>query len=859
MLKDAASSALYGARGANGVIIITTKKGQAGTSVINFDAKWGANSRGSRDYDRITSPGAYYELYYKGLYNYYVSAGATATEAHRMANKNLTASSSSGGLGYCVYTVPENEYLIGTNGRLNPNATLGNRIYRNGQIYTLLPDDWTDETYRTGLRQEYNLSLSGGSETTQIYASFGYLKDEGIVKASDFERFSGRLRASYQAKKWLYFGANAAFSHTINNASFDLGYTGSTAVTGGVFSDAANVAPIYPLYVRDENGNILYDRNGKVYDWGDGTYNTDGIIRPSLTNSNSLNSLYLEQYRSVINSTAFDAFADIMIPFGFKVTIKGGANINENRNKYTFNPYYGYSSSTGGGLNVGSSRVYAVNLQQLLNWTRSFNGHNISAMIGHESYRYRYQDLEAYKTGAVDYSSILDLNGYLSYPSSPTSYTEDYNTEGYLARALYDYQERYFFQGSFRRDASSRFHPKKRWGNFWSLGGAWIISREDFFHATWVDNLKIKASYGEVGNDNIGYYRYVDTYTITNVNGEPSLTLKNKGNPDITWETISNLNAGVEFDLFQYRLTGNIEFYNKKSADMLLWFTAPSTLGYSGYYKNVGDMRNTGIDVTLTGTPIRTKDINWNISVNFNYNHQRVTYLPSDNKTLEVDGHGGYQNGDYFIGEGLSLNTFYIPKYAGVNEEGLGTWYVTNSDGSVTTTTNYSSATNYLIDCAQPVKGGFGTTLNAFGFDLSAQFAFGLGGKSYDLEYSILMTVPTGAYTGFAIHKDMLNAWSAENPTSNIPRWQYGDTYTGVDSDRYLVSSDFLSFQSAQLGYTIPTKIVKRLGLTKLRVYCAGENIYLWTKRKGFDPRLSQGYGDYSPIRTISGGINLQF
>lgn len=860
VLKDAASNALYGARGANGVIIITTKKGQKGQANVTLDAKWGFNQRSTPDYDRITNPGQYYEMYYKALYNSAVSDGQTPAQAHKYANETMFLPASSGGLGYNVYTVPENEYLIGTNGKLNPNATLGRRLYRNGEVYTLYPDNWTDELYTTGLRQEYNFSVSGGTEVAQIYGSFGYLKDEGIVEASAFERFSGRLRASYQAKKWLLFGANLGFAHTVYNTVYDSGST----LEGSAFSSAANMAPIYPLYIRDRRGNIMYDKNGKVYDWGNGVYNE--YNRSSLSNSNPIQSLTLDYGEYTGNALNGDAFVDILLPQNFKITINGGTSIREQRGGYAYNPYYGYSTVVGGRLYKSHYRRSSLNLQQLLNWGRHFGHHNVSALLGHEYYNYMYEYLEGSKTGAVNYDDNHELTGFLTTPGDPTSYNIKYNREGYFFRAMYDYNERYFFQGSFRRDASSRFHPDNRWGNFWSVGGAWLISKEKWFKADWINNLKLKISYGEQGNDQLGstvasYYRYTDTYTVSNVNGEVSLAFSVKGNKEISWETNKNLNIGLEFDMFKNRLNGSIEFYNRLTGDMLHKFTTPETLGYGYYWKNIGDLRNRGVEVMLSGTPIRTRRIDWNLGVNLTYNKQEVTYLPDENKgAVPVEGYYGYKDGDAFIGEGLSLYTWYIPKYAGVAEDGRAQWYYTDEKtGKTGVTTVYNDATRYLIKADRPLYGGFSTSLKVYDFDVAAQFTYSIGGKAYDYEYAALMTSPVASATGYAIHKDMLNAWSPENTSSDIPRWQYGDQYSAYPSDRFMTNASYLAFQNFSVGYTLPKIITEKVRINKLRVYVTGDNLWLWSKRKGFDPRISSGYGAYSPMRTISAGFNLQF
>lgn len=855
VLKDAASNALYGARGANGVIIINTKKGQAGRSVVTLEARYGCNTRALPDYDRIDNPGEYYEQYYKALYTSYVNKGASAASAHRQANENLFGSSSDGGLGYNVYTVPDGEYLIGTNGRINPNATLGRRIYRNGSVYTLYPDDWTDAAYRTGTRQEYNVSISGGNAATQIYGSFGYLRDEGIVRSTDYERYSGRLRASHQAKPWLMFGGNFSFVHSDSHSIYDDG----TYTTNSVFTQVANIAPIYPLYVRDGDGNLLYDANGVVYDWGNGTYNEGGEIRPFCTNVNNINSLDTDYWGTRSNSVNADGFADVNLLKSLKFTFKAGTSLWESRDTQTYNPFYGYSAQADGSTTVSHSRVSTVNLQQLLTWNLASDTHNVNVMAGHESYKYNYEDLSASKTGAVDYWGNHELNGYLTSYGIPTSSASDYNTEGWLFRAMYDYAGRYFAQLSYRRDASSRFDPDERWGDFWSVGGAWILSRESWFDAPWVGNLKLKASYGEQGNDNIGDFRYTNTYEINNIDGELSLDFKTKGNRDISWEKCGNFNAGIEFELLGGRLSGSAEYYNRTTRDMLMWFSTPATLGYSGYYQNVGDMRNQGVEVNLNATPVKTRIVEWNISMNLTSNHQEVTHLDEANRSISVDGYDGFQQGNnHFVGEGLPLGSFYVVKYAGTSDEGRSQWYRTLSDGSQTVTTDYSQATFHIVKAKKPVFGGFGTTVSALGIDLSAQFTYQIGGKGYDSQYAMLMTCPTAGVTGNALHRDILDAWTEERPT-DTPRFCFGDEYSSVISDRFLIKKSYLSLQNVQLGYTLPARLTGVAGISKVRIYATADNVCFWSKRKGYDPRTTEGYGVYSPMRAVSGGISIQF
>ncbi len=854
VLKDAASNALYGARGANGVIMITTKKAKKGEAVVTVDAKWGSNSKAVSDYDRITNPGQYYETHFAALYNSYLNNGMSAESAYQQASSVLT-SNATGGLGYNVYTVPNGENLIGRNGKLNPNAQLG-REY-NG--YWLTPDNWYDEIYQSGLRQEYNVNISGGNDKSQVYGSFGYLNEDGIVLKSNYERYTARIKAQYQAKSWLLFGANAGYTRSTQTWPVqDSDYT-----TSSIFGIAQNAGAIYPMYVRNADGSIMSDSKGRVYDYGYGE-NAD-LLRPWSQQNNAAGDAEYNTNEEVTNALNGSAFVDITFLKDFKFTFNAGVNVDEIQSTVAENPYYGYSANSNGILTKSHYRTTSFNFQQLLNYNKQIGKHNISVLLGHENYDYKYELLSASKSGAASYETNLELNGWLVTRGDPGSYTTDYNTEGYFFRGMYNYDEKYFGSVSYRRDASSRFHPDHRWGNFWSFGGAWIISRESWFTPSWINNLKLKASLGQQGNDGIGDFRYMDTYTISNNNGSASYTLYTKGNKDITWETNTNLNIGIEFGLFNDRLTGSFEFYNRKTTDMLYFKTVPSSLGYTGYYDNIGDMRNSGIELMLRGSVIRTKDIDWSLNLNLTHNSNKVTMLPAENRAYEVEGYYGYSTsaaygGNIFVGEGLPLNTWYMRKFAGVADDGQALYYYTDKNGDRQTTTSYSDADMYLCGTSLPkVFGGFGTSLTAYGFDLGVQFTYSLGGKCYDYEYAQLMTPPQGTNVGYAMHKDVLKAWSPTNTGSSIPRYYYNDYYTGSVSDRFLTSGSYLSLQNIQLGYTLPEALVKKAYLSKVRVYVTCDNLCFWSKRKGFDPRYSNGYGDYSPMRTISGGITVQF
>ena len=865
VLKDAASNSLYGARGANGVVMITTKKAKSNEAVITVDAKWGINSRAVKDYEYITNPAQFYETHYGALKNYYLGSDMSAVQAHAKANQNVAGPASDGGLGYMVYTVPAGQEFIGSNGKVNPQTTLGRRLVYAGEEYYVRPDNWTDAAFRTSLRQEYNVSIGGSGDKTSVYASFGYLNNEGIAYNSDMDRFTARAKLDYQAKKWLKMGINANYARFHYNQIDD---SGAGNNSGNVFAYTTLVGPIYPLYIRGGDGQILYTEEGiKRYDYGENA----GMARSIFPNSNALSESRLNTQASEGNAFNGTGYFDISFLKDFKFTFNAGVSLDETRSTDIKNPYFGQFAGEEGLVSKGHQRQLEYNSQQILNYTKQIGGHNVNVMVGHEYYNTTIYVLAAAKSHMLTQDND-ELAGAIIDKQNANSYRSEYNNEGYFARVMYDYSNKYFFSASFRRDASSRFHTKHRWGNFWSLGGAWIVTRENFMAGTqkWLDNLKFKVSIGSQGNDNIGNFRYTNTYTIENANGEVSTVFKNKGSENITWETNSNFNTGIEFSIFRGVLSGGIEYFLRRTTDMLLSFPTPPSMGYSSYYANVGDMRNSGVEIELNFMPVNREHVQWNINLNMTHLRNKITMLPPERRNKEVDGYYGYTSGSTFYGEGLPMYTFYMKKYAGVSDEGKSMWYMNELDkdkkptGRRVTTTEYAKASDYL--CGNPIPdlyGGFGTGLNFYGFDLSAAFTYQIGGLAYDSGYAAAMYSPANKSTGQNWHKDILKAWSPENPASNIPRLQYEDQDQNGMSDRFLLNASYLNLQNINFGYTLPKSWTAKFGVDKLRIYLSCENVWYWSKRQGFDPRYSYSgttsQASYSPVRTISGGINLQF
>ena len=874
VLKDAASNALYGARGANGVIMITTKKGNRGNAVVSFDAKVGLNTKALQEYETISDPRAYYEQHYKALYNYYTAAdglGLNAAEAHMRANDNLFVAEN-GGVGYQAYTFPAGQTAIGQNGKFNPAATEG---YVLGD-YLIKADNWAKEVYRKGLRQEYTLTVAGAQDKTTFYSSVSYLKNNGIVDKSDHERLTARVKGDYQAKDWLKVGANMSYAKFNSNS---LGNNGNDSSTANVWAYTSQMAPIYPLYVRNADGTKYVDQNGiTVLDHGNGVLNQGGIpgtSRPFITNANPVLANLYNTRNAEGNALSASGYMDVELLKGLTLTINASANLDETRENYVYNPYYGQFRTTGGTVSVYHSRTYASNLQQLLNYSRDFGLNSVGILLGHEYYDRRYYVLGGSKNHMFSQSN-KELDGAVVDGQGATSYQTRYNNEGYFGRLQYDFADRYFLSGSYRKEASSRFHPDHRWGDFWSAGAAWIVTKENWINIPGLDELKLKASIGSQGNDAIGSYRYTDIFSIVPSGGEVSTIFSTKGNPEITWETNTNINAGLEFALLGNRISGDLEFFNRKTTDMLFPTPVPPSQGYSSIYKNVGDMSNVGFEGDFNFAIINTKNVQWDFNANVTWLKNNIDLLVDsvkDTKAYDADlnEYQGYASGGFFVTEGIPMYTWYTYEYAGVDAEtGKSLWYKNTLDdeGNVTgreTTDDYSKATRYItkLSTLAPVFGGFGTTLRAFGFDFSINFTYQVGGTQFDSTYQTFMYSPTSSQLGYNYHVDLLKSWTPENKDTNIPRFQYGDSYANAGSTRFLTSASYLNLQNLNFGYTLPQSLTSKVQISALRIYVAAENLYYWSARKGFDPRQSFSSAttasNYSPMRTVSCGVTVKF
>lgn len=887
VLKDAASTALYGSRAANGVIIITTKKGRNQKADISFDAKWGSNSRLIPNYDVVSDPGQYYEMMFKRLYNSDIAAGMGSADAYLDANTRLY-DASNGGLGYQVYTLPDGENLIGTNFRLNPNAKLG---YSDGE-YFYTPDDWYAAAFHNSLRQEYNVNLSGSSEKLSYYAGAGFLDDQGVVNNSDMKRYNGRLNVEYQARKWMRVNTNMNFAHT--DAMQPSYTTDSWASSGNLFYIANNIGPIYPLYVRNADGSIKTDGDRTIYDANQTNFKRPGFVGNAMRD-NELNRD--KTYRDVFTGNWGVTITPVT---GLSLMANLAVTSSNSRNNY-LGSMFASDATTDGYASVITTRMMSTNTQYMAEYKTNFgeSKHALNLLAGYELHKIKSQRASASNDHLFNPFVGELSNAQGTAGKRMSSYTQGHVLESFLGRAQYSYDDRYFVDGSLRRDASSRFAPGHRWGTFGSFGLAWQMNKEEFLkNVSWIDLLKFKASYGVVGNEGLGnYYVYADMYapSYNEGTGEYSTTQTQIGNPELTWEGNHSFNVGFDFNLFKSRLNGTIEFFYKKTTDMLFYKDQPLSSGYGTLQKpvNVGDLMNRGIELTLEGVIIRNNDFEW--TVNANMTHYKNKILALDPAYKEE----GIKYSNSILVEGGSVYETYLTKFAGVDKEtGAATYYqdithyknlegaeITKAQakqlgkGNYTeevehkTTTDATAATKFQCGSTLPkLYGGFGTSFSWKGIDLTAQFSYQLGGKIYDGTYQSLMCSDNATAKGMNIHRDLLNSWTPENRSTDVPLWKENawGNLAQTACDRFLTSSNYLSINNITLGYNLPKSLLSKAGIGGLRVYVAGENLAVFSARQGLDPRFTTGTGSmtsgsgrngdyYSAMRSIVGGVSVKF
>uniref|UniRef100_UPI0035A06622 SusC/RagA family TonB-linked outer membrane protein n=1 Tax=Prevotella heparinolytica TaxID=28113 RepID=UPI0035A06622 len=847
ILKDASASALYGARGANGVVVVTTKRGKEGKASVSWRSSVGWSYRALKPYDMVGQKD-FVQLTFEALKNSYTyNNGKEPAEATQLAINDI------------------GELLGG-----NENAELYNP-FKNYTWKTLIDpttgqvkadaisaydDKWMDAVQREGaLRHEHQFSLNGGTDKLKYMFSLGYLNEDGILKQTSFERYNARVNVESQITSWFKAGLNTALSNSTQNF---LDYDGTS--TSNVWYSAQFIAPIYPTYLRDDKGALVTGANGEpTLDYGENG-------RPKNPDFNPLGSFLDDKAFSVADNASIRTNMIIGSDEdnagwlkGLKLLMTFGADYRAVNSTSYMNMLHGNQKGSGL-LYKTSSRMQSYTFNQLLNWKRSFGKHNIDLLGGHEFYAYNYQYLEGAKANLI--SGILELRPGATLKSAD-SYTNNYRIDSWLGRLNYDYEGRYYLSASLRTDGSSRFHKDNRWGSFWSLGATWRVSEEAWLKdVEWLKNLSLRMSYGEQGNDALStLYAWQSLYSLdypnANQAGAMIASLETK---DVSWEKSGNFNVGVEASLFDGRLNASIEYFNRKTSDMLLSYPKATSTGFDGYNANVGDMRNHGWEASIDGTLIDVRNFRWNMKVMGSAVKNKVLKLTAESPQII--------SGIYIIKEGMPLRTFYMAKSAGVDPAtGAQLYYAyekMNDDGSIEgeyITSDYSKAANskyYQGSRIPDLYGSISSEWKLFdGFDVSVLATYSIGGKVYDGLYAGSMNA---MYAGDTWNKHALRRWQKPGDITDVPRMEIGGKYT--TTNRFLVNASYLSIKNVTVGYTFPSAWLKKVGFQSARIYGSVDNLALFSYLDGMDPQYNfTGGTDYSytPNKTYSIGVEFKF
>lgn len=956
VLKDAASTAIYGSRGANGVILVTTKRGDSGRTKISFQARAGWNTVGSYKVGQVDNAAGIYEYLWQSIYNsyrygvngagpalnketgeYYTNIGnpnvshdaaAEFASQHLFNYIGLNDSFGRNMLGnYMAYNVPgatytpdgtgssasstmTGAYLVGTDGKINPNASL------------LYDDTYADALLKTGFRQQYDLSASGGSDKEDHYLSLGYLTDPSYVPNSRFERITGRANINVNLFKWLKVGANVGYTRSRTN------YQGTYWAARNSGSNQGNITryvnghtPIVPFYAHDAEGNYIYDKNGdKVRNY---LYNsTYSPLGQTGNNYGSTDIMYAmdndirEDLTSTLNTRTY-----IEIPFLDHFTFRTDFaydKINRTTTVY-YNGTTGRAASIGGYFGKRMNDIEVMNLQHRLTYNQDFGKHHVDAMALFEDSDWEQQTVnwgsaDEFIPGFLAAGNFVGR--YYGAGSAPTpGYGHDIERmRSWLGRANYIFADKYYVSGSVRRDGSSKFRKENRWGTFWSVGAGWRFTEESFMQDlrdSWLNNGKLRASYGVIGNQNgIGRYQtyrtwgYSTTYqTTNNGTGRPTgdsykLSMGGLVNTQLTWEETKTFDVGLDLTLFN-RIDLTFDWYNRVTGNSQ--FNQPVSylaMGQTTLPRNIAELTNRGIELDINADIIRTKDIRWNVAFNITHYTTKLTDLPDDAIPAHAEGlpdgtwednqgswasAGGSQQAAnvYLRGIGRDWFNLYMYKYAGVDQNsGLPMYFhrVTEADhaagkykdtevGGSVKTTNYANASKYEVGSAIPTfQGGFNTSFSYKNFYVNAQFAYQIGGKFFSRNYAeyLYNVVDAQMYRMMFVSKDVKgNTWTPNNTGAGFPMQWYpageNSYFSGTSAnggnwsftDESLFSASYLRLKNLTLGYNVSKSLLNKLRIDKvvsnIKVFASSDNLFILSAAKAIDPTMSAS-GGYNDV-----------
>lgn len=840
VLKDAAATSLYGSRASNGVVMITTKRGQEGKTVFEVN------------YERAISS----EAIRHQLKGYYMD-GPELTKYSVEALKNsylYTQKALPGMENAAAYQSMQSDAMRYALENLNSIAQIrhpddnldGTFSYKNmtdAQLNKYLTHplncDWYDAMYKKGAEDKFNLSARGGNEKTNFYASLGYLNIRGITEGSSFERFSGRTSINNKATNYLDFTFIQSFAYTKQENKLDS--QGATA--GNPISTLGFMNPTLPVYLPD------------------GSINSYPGFNP--TDVNFVEAIYLDKNRTEWFSSNTNVSANVKFTDWLKFTSTNGLDVRYQKYQETWSPESQQGSPTNG--KIDQERYFYINLvtSNLLNFNKTYDKHTVGALAGYEA-KYFTSDWNEAVGQNFPVSSLMSL----SNASSPVGV---YGTDSkdrlvsWIFKADYNYDNKYFLTASYRRDGTSRLLPENRWGNFWSASGAWTISRESFMESThdWLDNLRLKVSYGTNGTQPSSYFSSLTLFGLNSVyDSRPALYANSYGNKNITWETSYTWNVGMDFSVFNGRLRGTLEYYNKLTTDLINDRNVTYTSGWSTVKMNEGELRNTGVELTLDSRNIVKNDFTWETNFNISYMRAKVEEMKEEK-----------ESGNYIYREGENIYSYYVREWAGVDPEtGLGQWYKNTTGEDGITVVDRTSKTSDINEVKKTiVKKGypdfFGGLTNRFtykGFDLSFLLTFTLGGTLFDSQQEYVVK-DGGSLGNRNFRADAYKkAWKKPGDKTEFPIIIRNDPYNfSYTSTRSMYSSDHLKVKNISLGYTLPKKWTEKMRLSSLRLYVNGSDIYTFYKHRYVNPEVnnSGSYNAYSypSLRSWRFGIDVKF
>lgn len=821
VLKDAVSASLYGSRAANGVIMVTTKGGKAQEhSRLTVDTQVGVTSLISNGYKLMESDD-YYKMTWKGLYNNQIYLhDKTQNEAVQYAHDNVKEIA-----GWNPYSIDQ---PFNSDGSIRSDAILTTNT------------DWRDAMYQTGLIQNYNLGFSHSTEKTRYYLSLGYFDQKGHVKGTDFNRVSGRLNLEHQILPFVKVGTNNTIAfYTQNNQPN--GTQGANPVRSVEIINSTT-----PIYNKDGSYNWY---NTAVLD-----FNPLGLIEKDIYNSKGNN----------ISSSLFLQF-DITKNLNFRST--GSINYNHGTGVVYYNPEHGNGAGVNGRGSKTSDQSTALNWSNVLTWDNTYGKNHVNAMVGQEAYQVKTEGVYAESTDfAIGGNPHLGIG---AKPEAAYSYTGNRSLLSLFSQISYDFDSRYYLNASVRTDGSSRFGENNKYGVFPSLGASWRVTQESFMNLSWLNELKLRGSYGLTGNDKIGDGNYLALYALGNNYGDnPGMTPIQLANPDLQWEKMTLMNVGVDMR-FINRINLSAEYFIKDSDGLLYAKPISYSKGFGTVLTNIGAMQNKGIEITLHTENIIKNNFQWSTDLN-------LTSIKSQIQNIGTD---QLVSGNYLLKEGESWYSFYLREWAGVNPEtGQPMWFVNVNDtheenaempesafddphgSGRKVTSEYNDAYRVVNGSALPtLYGGLTNTFKYKQFDFSFLMYFSVGGKIYNSDYA--KNMHDGANPGYNLADDANNAWTPNNKYTDVPRYITNNEDNGNQSStRYLENGDYLRLKNINFGYNLSAEACKKIHIQSLRVYFSGENLWTLSDFKGFDPEqsLSGATNDNVPgVATYSIGFNF--